>query len=322
MKKKVKQVWNKKITRITLLAILDIFCVMLAEFLTLWFRFDMKHIQADFFTTYSHYFAIDALIVVAVYAVYGLYTSIWKYASISELISIVTAVATSDLIIFAYKHAFLLPSPRSFWLIFPAIMMIFTCIIRFSYRLLREVAYNIGYNKRKSNIMIIGAGDATKLLLDEMARSENYEDSRVVCIIDDDKEKVGSRIRNIPIVGTRKQIKEFADKYLVTEIIIAIPSASKDIISKIYTECQKTGCEIKILPSIYQDMDEKDGSVTEKIRPIRYEDFLGRDEIVVNNDEITRNLTGKTILVTGGGGSIGSELCRHIFTPIWRLIPV
>ncbi|MBO4855053.1 polysaccharide biosynthesis protein [Candidatus Saccharibacteria bacterium] len=312
MKKKVEQVWNKKLTRMVLLIVLDILSVFVAEFLTLWFRFDMSHIQKDFLSTFSEYYLIDAAIVVVVFMIYGLYTSVWKYASIPELISDFLAVVTADVIIFTYKHALLLPSPRSFWFVFPVILLILTCAIRFSYRILRELAYNWGYNSRQNVIMVIGAGDATKMLIDEMARSDRYADSRIACIIDDDKEKIGSRIRNIPIVGSRKTIKEMADKYLVNEIIIAIPSAEKDTIAKIYAECQKTGCEVKILPAIYLNMDQESESIVAQIRPIRYEDFLGRDRIVVNNQEITDNLTDKTILVTGGGGSIGSELCRQI----------
>ena len=312
MKQKIKKSFDKKITRITLLVLLDIFSVFLAEFLTLWFRFDMSHIQQDFLSTFSEWFWIDAAITVIVFAVFGLYTSVWKYASIAELISLALAVVTVDVFVFTYKHAMLLPSPRSFWLIFPTILMVLTAGTRFSYRIVREILYNFGYNKRQNCIMIIGAGDAAKMLIDEMARSEKYADSRIACIIDDDRDKVGSRIRNIPIVGTRRDIKEQADKHLVNEIIIAIPSVSKETVAKIYTECQKTGCEVKILPSIYLDMDQETESITAQIRPIKYEDFLGRDEIVVNNQEITDNLTDKTILVTGGGGSIGSELCRQI----------
>ena len=297
MIKKAKQVWDKKITRIVLLMVLDVFAVFLSEFFTLWFRFDMKHIQADLFATFSEYFLVDAAVVVAVFVIFRLYTSVWKYASISELLSIALAVGVSDVIIFSYKHSLLLPSPRSFWLIFPVILMIFTCGIRYSYRILREILHNLGYRSRENTIMVIGAGDATKMLIDEMFRNNNYENSRIACIIDDDKEKVGTRIHNIPIVGTRKSIKDMAEKFMVSEIIIAIPSASKEAIGKIVAECQKTDCEIKILPSIYLSLGKEKASITEKIRPIRYEDFLGRDQIVVDSKEITDNLADKTILV-------------------------
>lgn len=320
MRNRIQSIWDKKTVRIALLMVLDILSVFLSELLTLWFRFDMKRIQMDFFATFSEFFIIDALIVVAIFAAYGLYTSVWKYASIPELISNALAVATADILIFAYKHILLLPSPRSFWLIFPVILLIFTCGIRFSYRIIREILYNFGYNKRQNVVMLIGAGNAAKMLLDEMARNERYIDSRIACIIDDNSNKVGTRIRNIPVVGTRRDIKAMADKYLVNEIIIAIPSASKETINKIFEECQKTGCEVKILPSIYLDMDPSKENIVAQIRPIKYEDFLGRDEIVVNNDEIIRNLTGKTILVTGGGGSIGSELCRQIAAAQPRLL--
>ena len=312
MKQKLKQSFDQKIIRATLLAILDVFSVALATFLTLWFRFDLKGIPQGYIPTFTEYIIIDAAIVTIVFSAFGLYTSVWKYASMTELISIALAVATSDVLIFTYKHMLLLPSPRSFWLIFPIILLAFTCGIRFSYRIVRELITRVGYGKRKNIIMVIGAGDATRLLIDEMSRNETYEDTRIACIIDDDRNKIGTRIRNIPVVGTRKDIAEMANKYLVTEIIIAIPSARKENLAKIVAECQKSGCEIKIIPAAYLDIDQSQEGIARQIRPLQYEDFLGRDQIVVNNQEIVDNLTGKTILVTGGGGSIGSELCRQI----------
>ncbi len=311
MKQKNTRSFDQKIIRVTLLAILDILSVALATFLTLWFRFDLKSIPEGYVPTFTEYIIYDAAIVTIVFAAFGLYSSVWKYASITELISIALAVGVSDLLLFTYKHMLLLPSPRSFWLIFPIVLMILTCGIRFSYRILRELINTIGYGRRNNTIMVIGAGDATRLLIDEMSRNEVYEDTRIACIIDDDVRKIGTRIRKIPVVGTRKDIEEMADKYLVTEIIIAIPSARKDNLARIVAECQKVGCEIKIIPAAYLDIDNGE-DIARQIRPLQYEDFLGRDQIVVNNQEIVDNLTGKTILVTGGGGSIGSELCRQI----------
>lgn len=160
--------------------------------------------------------------------------------------------------------------------------------------------------------MIIGGGEAASRLIDEMNRNSKFEDTRICCIIDDDRQKRGVRMRGVPIVGNRSVIQPMSEKYRIEQIIIAIPSASKERISKIIYECQKTKCEIKILPSMYLMSDRKTENIIAQIRPIKYEDFLGRDQIVVNNDEITDNLAGKVVLVTGGGGSIGSELCRQI----------
>ena len=311
MKKKAQEVFNKKISRILILAFFDILSIVIASLFALWIRFDFRQIPTDFLHTATYYLPLDCLIVVAVFAVTGLYTSVWRYASIPELISVIGACVGSDLIIYAYKHSMLLPMPRSYWFIFLAFLIFLTCGVRYSYRIGRAILHSLPNKNRSKNTMIVGAGDAAHLLIDEMSRSEDYVDVRLCCIIDDDRQKKGSRIRGIPIVGNRHLIADSAEKYQIEQIIIAMPSAGKEEIAKIVTECQKTSAEIKILPSVYATLNEKEG-IAQAVRPIKYEDFLGRDQIIVNNQEISDNLTGKTILVTGGGGSIGSELCRQI----------
>lgn len=311
MRKKAKEVFDKKMARILVLVFFDILAIALASFFALWIRFDFGVIPAKYLHTVTQYLPIDTLIIIAVFAITGLYTSVWRYASIPELISVIGACVGSDLIIYAYKHTMLLPTPRSYWFVFLAFLIFLTCGVRYSYRIGRAILHAIPNKNRSKNTMIIGAGDAAHLLIDEMSRSEDYDDVRLCCIIDDDRQKKGSRIRSIPIVGNRHLIADSAEKYQIEQIIIAMPSAGKEEIGKIVTECQKTNAEIKILPSVYAALNEKEG-IARAVRPIKYQDFLGRDEIVVNNDEIKDNLTGKTVLVTGGGGSIGSELCRQI----------
>lgn len=311
MRKKAKEVFDKKMARILVLVFFDILAIALASFFALWIRFDFGAIPAKYLHTVTQYLPIDTLIIIAVFAITGLYTSVWRYASIPELISVIGACVGSDLIIYAYKHTMLLPTPRSYWFVFLAFLIFLTCGVRYSYRIGRAILHAIPNKNRSKNTMIIGAGDAAHLLIDEMSRSEDYDDVRLCCIIDDDRQKKGSRIRGIPIVGNRHLIADSAEKYQIEQIIIAMPSAGKEEIGKIVTECQKTSAEIKILPSVYAALNEKEG-IAQAVRPIKYQDFLGRDEIVVNNDEIKDNLTGKTVLITGGGGSIGSELCRQI----------
>ncbi|MBQ9684231.1 polysaccharide biosynthesis protein [Candidatus Saccharibacteria bacterium] len=312
MKKKAQEVFNKKISRILILAFFDILAIALASLLTLWMRFDFGIIPSTYLHTITSYLVIDIIIVITVFAITGLYTSVWRYASIPELISVVGACVGSTLLIYAYKHTLLLPMPRSYWFISTAFLIFFTCGVRYSYRITRAILHVLPNKNRSKNTMIVGGGDAAHILIDEMNRNDLYDDTRICCIIDDNKNKKGTRIRGIPIVGNRHLIQDAAEKYEIEQIIIAIPSASKEEIAKIVTECQKTKAEIKILPSIAKTIAEGEENITDKIRPIKYEDFLGRDEIVVNNDEIKDNLTGKTVLVTGGGGSIGSELCRQI----------
>ena len=161
--------------------------------------------------------------------------------------------------------------------------------------------------------MLIGAGDAGKLIIDETLNNDENVDTQIVCVIDDDLSKVGKSIRSIKICGTTKDIKEVAAHYEIEEIIIAIPSASKEKIDEIATECHKTKCTIKILPSVFKTINESNSkSAYNSIRPLSYEDFLGRDQIVVNSQEIEETLIDKVVLVTGGGGSLGSELCRQL----------
>ncbi len=298
--------------RILVLVFFDIVAVALASLFALWIRFDFQTIPANYLHTVTYFLPLDTVIIIAIFAITGLYTSVWRYASIPELISVIGACVGSDLIIFSYKHLLLLPTPRSFWFIFLAFLIFLTCGVRYSYRIGRAILHAIPNRNRSKNTMIVGGGDAAHILIDEIARNGAYEEYHISCIIDDNKQKRGSRIRGIPIVGNRFMIKDAAEKYQIEQIIIAIPSAGKEEIAKIVTECQKTDAEIKILPSVVKSITKDEESITDRIRPIKYEDFLGRDEIVVNNDEIKDNLTGKTILVTGGGGSIGSELCRQI----------
>ncbi|MBO4812877.1 polysaccharide biosynthesis protein [Candidatus Saccharibacteria bacterium] len=312
MGRKIRVFFNKKIPRIMVLVAFDILAVVLASILSLLIRFDFQPIPADFLHSITYYLPLDIIFTIAIFALSGLYTSIWKYASVSESITVVWACIGSGVLLYLYKHIAGLPLPRSFWFLYAFLLMFFTGGVRFSYRIGRTVLHSFSKKDRSKNTMIVGGGEAARILIDEISRNGEYGNTRVRCIIDDDKQKQGSRIRGIKIVGNYHKIQESVEKYGIEEIIIAIPSASKEDIAKIVNECQKTKCQIQILPSMYLTMNQKTNNIVKQIRPIKYEDFLGRDQIVVNNDEITNNLANKTILVTGGGGSIGSELCRQI----------
>lgn len=311
-KDRAQVAFNKKFSRILGLILFDIASVVIASFLALWMRFDFQQIPVEFLHTVTNWLPLDCLIVIIVFVCVGLYTSIWRYASTLEFISIIGSCVTAGLIIYFYKHAMSLPTPRSFWFIFTVLLVFFVCGTRYSYRVSRVFLRALAKRSYSKNVMIIGGGEAARMLIDEMERNGKYDDARVCCIIDDDKQKRGTRIRRVPIVGNRNKIQPMVEKYKIDKIIIAIPSASKELIAKIVAECQKTRCEIEILPSLYLTMEDKTDSIVAQVRPINYEDFLGRDQIVVNDKEIVANITGKTVLVTGGGGSIGSELCRQI----------
>ena len=309
--KKAKNFLGKRIPRIILFVLLDIFSLFLTSCLALWVRFDLSEIPQKYMLDLLKSIPLDIILMGIIYAALGLYTSVWQYASIPELINIIIGTLALDLFSFGLQGIIGINLPRTFFVIHCVWMIAFVCFTRYAYRLSRYIIKGVDFNNEKTRTMVIGAGDAARLLIDEVARNQYFQ-NKIVCLIDDSRNKKGAKIHNIPVVGTRKDIEEMAYKYNVKEIIIAIPSAGKEEISKIVKECQKTDCQVKILPSIVAEMDSKSGSFIQNIRPISYEDFLGRDQIVVNNEEITESLTGKTILVTGGGGSIGSELCRQI----------
>ncbi|MBQ8985564.1 polysaccharide biosynthesis protein [Candidatus Saccharibacteria bacterium] len=313
MRRNVRKILYKKLPQIILLCIADLAVFLLASYLSLALRFDFGEIPTNFLNNLAHSLPLNAIIVLIVFYLTGLYTSVWRYASVVELLNVVAACAFVELFTLALNSMFSLALPASFYFLHFVLMFILISGVRFSYRILRIIINSIRrYSSDKTRTLLFGAGEAGRMVLDEMMRNVNAN-SQIMCIVDDDKKRWGTRLRRIPIVGGRHKIEDAVKKYKIEEIIIAIPSAPKDEISKIVTECQRTDCEIKILPSIFREMNkDSDTAVQDSIRPISYEDFLGRDQIVVNNAEIFDSLIGKTILVTGGGGSIGSELCRQI----------
>ena len=309
---RVNRVLNHRASSIILLVVLDIIVLAGASFLALWLRFDFNSIPAKYIDSWQNYLFIDIFIMLLYFLCMKLYTSMWSYASITELLSIIIACCCTVLTEYLYKTIFDISMPNSWYFIELVLIIAFVSMVRFSQRVYRSI--NAVFNIRKSStkMMLIGAGDAGRMVIDEVMNNQSTFDTKIVCIIDDNRRKKGSYIRGIPVCGNHHDIPEMVEKYHVEKIIIAIPSASKETIDKIVTECHKTKCEIMILPSIYLTMNEKEHNVLKNIRPLSYEDFLGRDQIVVDINEIKDNIKDKVILVTGGGGSIGSELCRQI----------
>lgn len=312
---KVKEFFDKKSARITLFLLCDLFAVIITSLLAVGLRFDFDNIPNNYLINSYKYYVLDASVLVIIFIFLKLYISTWKYASITELINIVLGSMFFEAVTFTYKSMLGISMPRSYYIIQFLLILLFVCASRFSYRLLRLTLIKIKSIKKDNNTMLIGAGSASRLLIDEINNNPSGFNNRIRCIIDDDKQKKGTYIKGILVVGNRNEIKKYCDKYEIKEIIIAIPSISKSKLALIVEECQKTDCNIKIMPSITKAMDEKDAKeIVEKIRPLSYEDFLGRDKIVVNNDKIANNITNKVVMVTGGGGSIGSELSRQIAT--------
>ena len=307
--KKIKTIITQKRIRIAMFIVLDILAITMCSFLAIGLRFDFHDIPNIYIDNIYNYLLIDSIIIVAIFSIFKIYKSIWSYASITELINIILACSSYELIEFIYKQIINVNMPRSYYLIKLILLYIFISSIRYSYRIARTMRDYYREKNGLTNTMIIGAGEAGRMLITEIYNNKTNFKNKVCCIIDDDKNKIGSYIKNIPVVGSRKEIKENVDKYNIEEIIIAMPSINREKLNLIIDECQKTKCEIKTLPSL----SELVGKPTmKKVRPLSYEDFLGRKEIVVNINEISSSLKDKKIIVTGGGGSIGSELCRQI----------
>ena len=279
----------------------------------LWLRVDFSFANIDpiFWESVRKYMWINVGCTILINALCRLYTSLWRFASLEELKNAIIAIGLSSLLQYLGMQILDLPVPRSY--IFIYVMLLSVCIIvpRFSYRFLR-IAYRnheVIWKTKPVVTMVIGAGAAGYMLVREMKNSKHLN-RKIPCIIDDDPQKVGTYLQGIPIVGKKEDIPEMAKKYSIEEIIIAIPTLKDQDQRELLEICQKTACKIKILPGIYQMVNQKvDVSM---LRDVSIEDLLGREPVELYMEKIGSYLKGKVILVTGGGGSIGSEICRQV----------
>ncbi|MDD2981470.1 MAG: nucleoside-diphosphate sugar epimerase/dehydratase [Hespellia sp.] len=311
MKSLAKKVDLSIVYKIILL-LLDIVFINASSFLALWIRFNMEaeEIPIEYLTSVKDVALINTVITVLIFAFFRLYTSLWRFASIQELLYVIEACAASlvfsALLYFVtYKTIY-----RSYFMIYITSLFLLTCVSRFSYRLVRLLYRGNIHGKHVRYTMIIGAGEACNVVMKELELSAEL-DAKICCIIDDNPRKQGTFIHGVKVVGGRDTILANVKKYGITEIIIAIPSANKREIQTIIQICQQAdGCELKILPGVYQLVN---GEVSvSKLRNVEIEDLLGRDPIPITLEKIGRYVSDKVVLVTGGGGSIGSELCRQI----------
>ena len=294
-----------------ILMLYDFVTIAFSYFLGLWLRFDFRFstIPENYLRVYNKFIIPYALCCILIYHFFKLYRSIWRFASYSELINIILSNIVCAIFNIAVMMVFGARMPISFHLI-GFIMQIFFCAaVRFAYRLVLMIKRQHLNSKNASRVMLIGAGDAGMTILRDV--NKNIESSsRVVCIIDDNTNKLGRYIEGVPVVGGRDDILKNVAKYNINEIYFAIPSASNSTRRDILNICREADCEIKVLPGIQQIVN---GDVSVNLmKNVAIEDLLGRDVVKVNNEEIFDFINGKTILVTGGGGSIGSELCRQI----------
>ena len=299
--------------RVLSLAALDIIVINLAAFLALFIRyeFDMNELLASgFVNTLRRWWAAQTLLTLGIFVVCQLYSSLWGFAGADELVHIfiaVALVAAADYLAILLGYAHL---PRSFPILYSLILCMATTIIRFSYRFLRRVRARVSSGGRRRT-MVIGAGQAGALVLREF-RNSNFSQNKVVCVIDDDPSKLGRQIMGVRIVGGRDSIETAVEKFGVTEIVLAIPTLTTQSKKEIWEICSRTGCKFKQMPGIYQ-LANGDVSI-QTIRDIDIEDLLERDVINVDLGGLADLINGKTVMVTGGGGSIGSELCRQLAT--------
>ncbi len=303
----------KKSIRIAFIVFCDIILISLSIFAALMLRFELplSELLAEYIDSCSLYFILNIAVTTVIFAVFGLYSSLWEFASINEAVKVSFASLLSGIVFYAGGFIAMRELPRSFYIIYCLLLFILTVSLRFSYRAFRLILCRYGRQSTKDKrIMIIGAGRAGDILIRDINTSKKFENSKVVCVIDDDPQKKGSRLSGIKVAGTRKDIHSAVSKYKVNEIIYAIPSANSRDKAEILNICKETKCMLKTLPSIYQLVS---GQVNiSKVRAVEIEDLLGRQPVKVDIDSITGYIKGKTVLITGGGGSIGSELCRQI----------
>ena len=301
---------NKRI-RMLVLMVVDISVICLAAFLGLFIRFDLnfERIPAEYAQTVFRYLPFYVLATILIFFLFRMYATMWSVAGIRETGHIVAACGLASLVQIAGMLMLELKVPRSYYVL--SFFALCTCegAVRMSYRILTSVTLPGKYKKEDSRVMIAGAGTSGSVILKEMLTSR-YAQGYVVCFVDDDKNKVGKILNGIPVAGNRQDIAQLVKKYKVDEIYIAMPSAPAKDRKEMIEICRETGCKVKILPGIYQLLN---GEVSvSRLREVEIEDLLGREPVRVNMDEILEYVNGKVILVTGGGGSIGSELCRQI----------
>ena len=308
--------YNSKVPlqRIIALVILDIMSILLVSFAALYIRYDFSFQDIDplFFKHCENLLIPNIIGTLIFFVIWKLYRSVWRYASANELVNIVGATACASLAQFVYCKFTDNRMPRSYSVLYFFLLTLAICCIRFGYRILRLInnkRMNLLGKEHCVNVMIIGAGAGGDMILKEIENSR-YLSMRAKCIIDDQPGCHGKLMRGVPIVGGRESILDAVGRYSIDEIIFAIPSASVQTRKEILDICKESGCKLRTIPGTYQ-LINGDVSVS-SLKEVEIEDLLGREPIRINTEEVLGHVGGKVVLVTGGGGSIGSELCRQL----------
>lgn len=304
--------WNSKLMRKFLLVLLDIIGINLSVFLAALIRYDLHFSQVPESLTafYIHWCPVYTIIVIMIFMLFRLYNSLWEYASVRELMSIIAACGCVAAFSYLGTRVMRQECPGGiFWLNAFFLLAIVTGT-RFFYRGFRHLRSHIHAGSNSSRVLIIGAGEAGYIALKEILNSNYVKNKKVVNFIDDDPKKRHQTIYGVKVYGDRTTIPECVKRQRIDEIILAIPTASPKDRREILSICSETDCAVSSLPGVYQLMN---GEVNvSRIRPITIEDLLGREAIDTNVEDIMGYVQDKVVLVTGGGGSIGSELCRQI----------
>ena len=300
--------------RIAALVIMDMMSILLVSFAALYIRYDFSFQDIDpmFFKHCENLLLPNIIGTLLFFVIWKLYRSVWRYASANELVNIVGATACASIAQFIYCKFTDNRMPRSYSVLYFFLLTLAISCIRFGYRILRIInnkRLNLVGRDHCANVMIIGAGAGGDMILKEIENSR-YLSMRAKCIIDDQPGCHGKLMRGVPIVGGRESILDAVGQYSIDEIIFAIPSASVQTRKEILDICKESGCKLRTIPGTYQ-LINGDVSVS-NLKEVDIEDLLGREPIRINTEEVLDHVSGKVILVTGGGGSIGSELCRQI----------
>lgn len=296
------------------MVIMDIMSILLVSFAALYIRYDFSFQDIDplFFKHCENLLIPNIIGTLIFFVIWKLYRSVWRYASANELVNIVGATACASLAQFVYCKFTDNRMPRSYSVLYFFLLTLAICCIRFGYRILRLInnkRMNLLGKEHCVNVMIIGAGAGGDMILKEIENSR-YLSMRAKCIIDDQPGCHGKLMRGVPIVGGRESILDAVGRYSIDEIIFAIPSASVQTRKEILDICKESGCKLRTIPGTYQ-LINGDVSVS-SLKEVEIEDLLGREPIRINTEEVLGHVGGKVVLVTGGGGSIGSELCRQL----------
>lgn len=317
-----------KLTRF-LLVVGDVFFIQVAMMIAYLLRYE-GNITSQYQQLYKETWLVITVCMLVPFVIFKLYHSLWRYASVRELIQVVGACLMGDLLLIVIGGLTGVAISASIYAIYPLVLIPFVMMPRFGYRLLRKlithpphiIGKNAHLRQPRKRVMIIGAGQAASIVIKDM-KANAKTDKQVILAVDDQKSKQGASLHGVPVKGDTTQIVELVKRYRIEEIIIAMPSVSKKRLAEVLEICNETTCKLKIFPGIDHSLDKANGKEPNSyIRDVKVEDLLGREEIIISNTKLKGILEDQVILVTGGGGSIGSELCRQIVNLCPKLLVV